>query len=248
MTNLFTKIKNTSENLKTKLNDTVNHFGRRRVAVVGASVCVLLLAGGITTAVALSGGFDGVNPDNSTINKTVKVEKHQGDANLDDDNNETSDNAENSENNSDGNNGESNNDGSIVTDNSNSDNSNNTSNISNSNGRSPSNNGGSNAAAPSGTGNSGGSAAHVHTWTTVHHDAVIHQEPVYKWVSYLHCNLCGYESLNDNVFATHADKHIFNNEPWSCSNRVVQEITGYNQIIDSIAYDEKYCTSCGARG
>ena len=66
--------------LKTKLNDTINHFGRRRVATVGASVCVLLLAGGVTTAVALSGGFDGVNPDNSTINKTVKVEKHQGDA------------------------------------------------------------------------------------------------------------------------------------------------------------------------
>ena len=80
MTDLFTKIKNTVANAKTKLNDTINHFGRRRVAVVGASVCVLLLAGGITTAVALNGGFDCVNQDNTITNNSTKAEKHHGDA------------------------------------------------------------------------------------------------------------------------------------------------------------------------
>ena len=247
MTNLFTKIKNLSTNVKSKFNDAINHFGRRRVAVVGASVCVLLLAGGVTTAVALSGGFDGVNPDNAISSNSTKEEKHHGDANLNDGNNETSDNTENADNNTDGNNANSNNDGSVA-DNNNSDNSRNTSNTSNSNGGAPVNNGGNNATVPSGTGNSGGSTAHVHTWTTVHHDAVTHQEPIYKWVSYIHCNLCGFETLSDEVATAHAKSHIHAGDTgWSCSNRVVQERDGYNTVIDSLAYDEKYCTSCGAR-
>ena len=249
MTDLFTKIKNTVANAKTKLSEAINHFGRRRVAVVGASVCVLLLAGGITTAVALNGGFETGNSDNATASKIVKSEKHHDDANLNDENNEATDDTENTDNNTDGNNADSNNEGSVATDNNNSDNSNNSSVANNSNGATPSNNGGSGSTTPSNNGNSGGSTTHVHTWTTVHHDAVTHQEPVYKWVSYIHCNLCGFETLNDEVATAHAKSHIHAGDTgWSCSNRVVQESNGYNTVIDSLAYDEKFCSLCGARG
>ena len=243
MTNLFTKIKNLSTNVKSKFNDAINHFGRRRVAVVGASVCVLLLAGGVTTAVALSGGFDGVNPDNAISSNPTKAEKHQGDANLDDGNNETSNNTENSENNSDGNNGESNNDGSVAGDNTSADNSNNSPAASNPNGATPSKNGGNNPVAPSGTGNSGGSTAHVHTWITVHHDAVTHQEPVWGWKSWRVCLICG--SINPTV--EHASYHVNNGEGYRSTVKEERYIQSYNTIIDSPEYDETYCLSCGAR-
>ena len=103
----------------------------------------------------------------------------------------------------------------------------------------------------SGFSDSSGSStpAHTHSWTTVYHDAVTHEEPVYDLVcigSHIECLIHGRTIGSDGcTVAT-------NSYPYHClanETRVYDyenQITGYKTVVDTPAWSETYCTTCGA--
>lgn len=70
---------------------------------------------------------------------------------------------------------------------------------------------------------------------TVHHDAVTHEEPVYKWVGYHICNQCG-ARLNDfNEVAEHFDSDTCVSYK-TCKEKVQ---VGTETVVDTPAWDEE---------
>ena len=119
-------------------------------------------------------------------------------------------------------------------------------------------------AASSGSNNSGSSSgssssssqsqqstpAHEHSWTpvykTVHHDAVTEQQPIYETVGVCVCNVCGVE----NPGRDHEVAHMKAHEGCGTHEEYKSQITGYNTVVKTAAYDEQvisgYSCSCGA--
>lgn len=86
--------------------------------------------------------------------------------------------------------------------------------------------------------------AHTHSWTTVYHDAVTHEEPVYSqiWVrSAVFCNKHKCEKtgrycpVDPDCMASEHVEEIYEDR-----------ITGYKTVVDTPAWSETYCTTCGA--
>lgn len=70
---------------------------------------------------------------------------------------------------------------------------------------------------------------------TVHHEAVTHEEPVYKWVGYHICNQCG-ARLNDfNEVAEHFDSDTCVSYK-TCKEKVQ---VGTETVVDTQAWDEE---------
>ena len=70
---------------------------------------------------------------------------------------------------------------------------------------------------------------------TVHHEAVTHEEPVYKWVGYHICNQCG-ARLNDfNEVAEHFDSDTCVSYK-TCKEKVQ---VGTETVVDTPAWDEE---------
>lgn len=103
--------------------------------------------------------------------------------------------------------------------------------------------------------------AHVHTWTTVHHDEVGHYEDVVIKAAYYEeinsrdvvvCNVCSAQ-FGDVVSCSH---HIIDDHDGYGSYRVDivsdtvyhEAVTEKRYIVDSAAYDERVCSGCGAKG
>lgn len=103
--------------------------------------------------------------------------------------------------------------------------------------------------------------AHVHSWTTVHHDEVGHYEDVVVKAAYYEeinsrdvvvCNVCGaqfgdVESCWYHISDVHDAFGSYRVD--TISDKVYHEaVTEKRYILDSAAYDERVCSECGAKG
>ena len=102
--------------------------------------------------------------------------------------------------------------------------------------------------------------AHVHTWTTVHHDEVGHYEDVVIQEAYDEqvgkgqevCNACGARfgdatSVGMHIFDVHEGNSGYHHESWYETIHH-DAVTEKRYIVDTAAYDEKVCSECGAKG
>ncbi|MDO4842579.1 MAG: hypothetical protein Q3982_07900 [Phoenicibacter congonensis] len=125
-------------------------------------------------------------------------------------------------------------------------NSNNTSSSSTSSGSSSSSSPSSSNSSSSGS----STPTHTHTWVTTYHEAQTHEEPVYSRVcvgSHIECLVHGQTIGSDGGCTVATDSY-----PYHCmanQTRVYDyenQITGYSTVVDSPAWSETYCSSCGA--
>ena len=102
--------------------------------------------------------------------------------------------------------------------------------------------------------------AHVHTWTTVHHDKVGHYEDVVIKAAYDEqvgkgqevCNECGARfedatSVGMHIIDVHEGYGSYYADSWQETIHHAA-VTERRYIVDSAAYDEKVCSECGAKG
>ncbi len=103
------------------------------------------------------------------------------------------------------------------------------------------------------SGDNGGSqgTTHTHTWTTINHPAVTHEEPVYtKQVigSHIECRVHG-NTVGNNRGCQVADSSNPTGKCLANETRVYdygQVQTGTKTVTDIDAWTETYCTTCGA--
>lgn len=75
---------------------------------------------------------------------------------------------------------------------------------------------------------------------TVHHDAVTHEEPVYKLDARSICNTCGADITGDTY--SHTKQHALNGENASWHTERIKVQTGTKTVVDKAAWDEVVTT------